>query len=313
MSTRCATTSCKALSERTTQPSTSDQNKRRKTVLSTARSNDGTRIAFSRVGEGPPVILVDGALCYRKVGASTRLAARLAEHFTVYTYDRRGRGESGDTEPYAIEREVEDLRSLIDAAGGSVYLYGVSSGAALALETAARRGVRVRGLVLYEAPFSHDQSRAAGSREYSMQLSRLLAADRRGDAVRLFLRRAGLPAVFAKLMRLLPIWSKLEALAPTLAYDDAVLGVAAPGEPLPAERWATVTIPCLCAAGGKSPPWMQDGMRALARALPNASFQLLEGQTHVVKPKVHAPLLQREFTGDNRVAAVGHPTIHRAA
>ena len=131
--------------------------------MSTVESKDGTRIAFSRAGDGPPVILVDGALCDRKFGPSTRLAALLARHFTVFTYDRRGRGSSGDTQPYAAEREIEDLQALIDQADGSASLYGVSSGAALALETAAR-GRGVKKLVLYEAPFTVDESRAAGQR-----------------------------------------------------------------------------------------------------------------------------------------------------
>jgi pimeloyl-ACP methyl ester carboxylesterase len=276
--------------------------------MSTVESKDGTRIAYSRTGDGPPVIVVDGALCYRKFGPSTRLAALLAGHFTVVTYDRRGRGSSGDTPPYSIDREIEDLQALIGQAGGSASLYGVSSGAALALETAAR-GRGVKKLVLYEAPFTEDQSRAAAAGEYSAQLRQLLAADRRGDAAGLFLRRAGLPGALITLMRVLPMWSKLTAIAPTLAYDDAVLSIAKPGQPLPAGRWTTVTIPALCLAGGNSPAWLHDAMRALAQALPNAQFRALEGQTHVVKPKVHAPLLEEFFTSDNHGQDVSPATV----
>ncbi len=271
--------------------------------MSTVESKDGTRIAYSRTGNGPPVIVVDGAACYRKFGPSTRLATLLAGHLTVVTYDRRGRGRSGDTQPYAAEREIEDLQALIGEVGGSAYLYGVSSGAALALETAAR-SADVKKLVLYEAPFTEDASRAAAAGEYSAQLSRLLAAGRRGDAVALFLRRAGLPGALITLMRILPVWPKLTAIAPTLAYDDAVLSITQPGQPLPAGRWATVTIPTLCLAGGNSPAWLHDGMQALAQALPNAQFQALEGQTHVVKPKVHAPLLEEFFTSGDRAQDV---------
>jgi pimeloyl-ACP methyl ester carboxylesterase len=280
--------------------------------MDTAESRDGTRIAYSRTGDGPPVIVVDGAACYRKFGPSTRLATLLAEHFTVVTYDRRGRGSSSDTQPYAAGREIEDLQALIGEAGGSAYLYGVSSGAALALETAAR-GTGVKKLVLYEAPFTEEASRAAAAGEYSAQLSRLLAADRRGGAARLFLRRAGLPGVVITLMRVLPVWSKLTAIAPTLAYDDAVLSIAKPGQPLPAGRWTTVTIPALCVAGGNSPAWLRDGMRALAQALPHARFRALEGQTHVVRPKVHAPLLKEFFTSGDRAEDVPGGAVQRVA
>ena len=266
--------------------------------MSTAESKDGTRIAFSSSGDGPPLIVVDGAACYRKFGPATRLAAILSQRFTVFTYDRRGRGGSSDTQPYAPEREVEDLQALIDQAGGSACLYGISSGSALALETAAS-GTGVSKLVLYEVPFTEDPSRAAASGEYSAQLNRLLAADRPGDAARLFLRRAGLPGPLIALMRVLPAWSKLTAIAPTLAYDDQILDIAPPGHPLPAQRWAAVTIPALCLVGGDSPGWLHDSTQALAHALPNARFRALEGQNHVVKPKVHAPVLEEFFTSDD--------------
>jgi pimeloyl-ACP methyl ester carboxylesterase len=132
--------------------------------MNTVLSRDGTAIAFDKSGVGPPLILVDGALCYRASGPSRSLAALLAEHFTVFTYDRRGRGESGDTAPYAVEREVDDIEALIEEAGGSAYVYGVSSGAALALE-AANRGLAIEKLALYEAPFIvDDKSRSAAGR-----------------------------------------------------------------------------------------------------------------------------------------------------
>jgi pimeloyl-ACP methyl ester carboxylesterase len=158
------------------------------------RSRDGTAIAFDCVGEGPPLILVDGALCHRAVGPSSPLDALLAPDFSVYTFDRRGRGASGDTAPYRVEREIEDLQALIDQAGGSGYVWGASSGAALALE-AARRGAGVTKLALYEPPFIVDDSRPRIPTDIITQLNALVADDRRNDAVRLFLRHMGAPGV----------------------------------------------------------------------------------------------------------------------
>jgi quinol monooxygenase YgiN len=181
--------------------------------MNTVQSKDGTGIAYTKAGDGPPVILVDGTACYRKFGPSTRLAKRLTGRFNVVTYDRRGRGDSGDVQPYVAEREIEDLQLLIDHAGGPTHLFGVSSRAALALETAAR-GAGVSKLVPDEAPFTDDASHAAAASEYSALLTQLLAAGRRGNAVQLFLRRAGVPGALITLMRISPIWSKLTAIAP---------------------------------------------------------------------------------------------------
>jgi pimeloyl-ACP methyl ester carboxylesterase len=263
--------------------------------MNSVQSNDGTQIAFDRSGEGPPVILVDGAMCYREVGWSTKLAKLLSQQFTVFTYDRRGRGQSGDTQPYAAEREIEDLRVLIGEAGGSACLFGHSSGGALALETAARNS-GVVGLVLYEVPFNVEGRRPASVEDYPAQLHELLDADRHGDAVKLFLRQAGLPRPIIGLFPLLPMWPKLKGIAHTLAYDNAILAAAKPGPDLPVDRWAAVTTPTLTVAGTKSPEWMQHGMQALARALPNAEYRPLDGQTHNVKAKAHAPLLEEFFS-----------------
>jgi pimeloyl-ACP methyl ester carboxylesterase len=260
----------------------------------TVTSKDGTSVAFTRSGRGTPVILVDGALCYRASGPSGPLAAALAEHFTVYTYDRRGRGQSGDTRPYAVDREVEDIEALIAEAGGSADVYGISSGAALALE-AARRGVPIRRLALYEAPFIVDASRPPVPPDYGSRLDALLAAGRRGDAVRLFMRQVGLPRVVVASMRLLPAWSRLTSVAHTLPYDRAVLGDTQAGAPLDAGRWAGATMPTLAIVGGKSPTWMQHGMRALADVLPCAEHRVLDGQTHMVKARALAPVLADFF------------------
>ena len=257
-------------------------------------SSDGTTIAYDRVGSGPAVILVDGALCYRASGPSGPLAERLAEHFTVYTYDRRGRGDSGDTQPYAVEREVDDLESLVKEAGGSASVYGISSGAALALE-AANRGLPIEKLALYEAPFIVDGTHTPRPDDYLATMDGLIAADRRGDAVKLFMRTVGVPAIFITLMRIMPAWSKLKGVAHTLPYDFRVLGDTGSGRPLPAGRWANAPQPTLVMDGGKSPTWMRNGMRALADVLPNARYRTLNGQTHMLKPDAVAPVLVEFF------------------
>ena len=253
-------------------------------------SKDGTHIAYDKLGEGPPVVLVGGAFNTRTFGPNGGLVPLLAERFTVINYDRRGRGESTDTTPYAVEREIEDLEALIETAGGSAHVFGISSGAALALE-AANRGLAIDKLALYEAPFIVDDSRAPVPDDYLPKLQGMVAADRRSDAIRLFMRQGvGVPAVFVAMMRIMPAWSKLKAVAPTIIYDAAIVNDYRKGEPLPSDRWTSVTMPTLVAAGGKSPEWMRNAMRELADVL-NAEHRTLEGQTHIVKPEALAPVL----------------------
>lgn len=264
--------------------------------MPTVASADGTTIAYDRQGEGPPVVLVDGALCYRESGPNGALAAELAGRFTVVTYDRRGRGASGDTAPYAVEREVEDLAALIDAVGGEAHLYGISSGGALALE-AASRGLPVTRLAVYEAPFVVDDSRPPLPDDYAQRQGQLALQDRRADAVRLFMREGvGLPAAVVAMMRLMPGWSKLKGVAHTLPYDTALTADLQRGAPLPRDRWDALTVPIAVVCGSKSPAWMQTGMRELADVLPTATHHTLDGQTHIVKAPVLAPLLVEVFT-----------------
>src|SRR5438270_13018354 len=195
------------------------------TITSTVTSKDGTKIAYDTIGHGPPVILVAGAMCSRSFWSGPELAKLLARRFTVYNYDRRGRGESGDTMPYAVAREIEDIEALIDEAGGSAYLYGHSSGAALVLEAALRLGKKVKKLAMYEAPYNDDAQAQQAWKQYIKQLTEALAADRRGDAVALFMELVGTPADQIEAMRHAPSWPMFEALAPTLAYDhSAILG-----------------------------------------------------------------------------------------
>jgi pimeloyl-ACP methyl ester carboxylesterase len=250
-------------------------------------SSDGTAIAYEKVGQGPPLILVGGALNdHTAPAAGVPLAKHLAASFTVYSYDRRGRGGSGNTQPYAVGREVEDIAALIQTAGGAAYAYGISSGGALALE-AARSGLAVKKLAMYEPPFVG----AVQGDEYKARLETLLAEDRRSEAVTLFLRTIGVPGFFRGALRLTPIWRKLKRLAPTLVYDAIVMG---DGEVPSTGQLAAVSIPTLVLTGASEQ--MQETARALVSSLPNARRQVLEGQTHNVKASALAPALTSFFS-----------------
>ncbi len=258
------------------------------------RSKDGTTIAFDRSGKGPAVILVGGAFQHRAIDPRTaQLAALLAQHFTVFHYDRRGRGDSGDTQPYAVEREIEDLEALIKEAGGSAFVFGMSSGAVLSLEAAAR-GLTIKKLALYEPPFnSGDDTDRQAAENYTKQLTALLAGGRRGDAVALAMTRFGAPAEAVAAMRQTPIWSLFESVAPTLAYDNTIMGDGS----VPTKRMASVTVPTLVIDGGASPAFMHNAAQAAVAAIPNAQHRTLEGQTHDVAPEILAPVLEEFFAG----------------
>lgn len=258
-------------------------------------SKDGTSIAYDRSGRGPALILVDGALCYRRNGPSAEVARLLADQFTVFTYDRRGRGGSGDTAPYAVQREIEDLEALVKEAGGSAALYGVSSGAALILE-AARQLPGIPRIVLFEAPFVVDNSRPALSGVWT-DIGAAVAAGNRSRAVQLFLRAVGVPAFVVAIMRLFPVWKRLKAVAHTLPYDGALVREFQRGLPLPRDHWSALTMPALVLNGSKSPSWMRNAMQSLASVLPNATHRTLPGQTHIVKAAVHAPVISAFVSG----------------
>lgn len=261
--------------------------------MPTVTSKDGTSIAYDRSGTGPALILVDGALCSRAFGPMGPLAALLAPHFTVYTYDRRGRGESGDTQPYAVAREVEDIEALIAQAGGSAFVYGISSGAALAFEAACLLPTAIAKLALYEPPYTLDPDRVQGFKEYRARLDELLAEGRRGDAIELFMRLVGAGDEGVAQMRQAPVWPLFEAVAPTLAYDAAALGDSS----VPTERATSVAIPTLVMAGGATFPFIQQAAQSLAAALPHAQYRELEGQTHEVAAEALAPVLTEFFAG----------------
>jgi len=248
------------------------------------------------------LILVDGALCYRASGPSRPLAALLVEHFTVFIYDRRGRGDSGDTALYAVEREVEDIQALINEAGGSAFVYGVSSGAALALE-AANHGLAVRKLALYEAPFIVDDSRPPIPADFLARLKESIAANRRSGAVKLFLKLVGVPSMFVAMMPLLPAWSRLKAVAHTLPYDITIVQDNQRGKPLPATRWAATRVPTLVMDGtvflgrAESHVFLHHGAQELANILSHAQRRTLEGQDHGPADEVLAPALKEFFLG----------------
>jgi pimeloyl-ACP methyl ester carboxylesterase len=260
-------------------------------------SRDGASIAYYRVGRGPAVVLVDGALCSRAMGPMAKIATELAGSFTVFTYDRRGRGESTDAAPYAVAREVEDLRALLAEAGGSACALGISSGALLAL-TAAADGAPLTKLALYEAPIvvpMAGERAPLGMEARWAEIDAAVAAGRRGDAVSAFLRAVGVPGPVRAIMRVTPVWSRLTAVAHTLPYDGALAREVQRGQPLPEGRWAQVNVPALVLHGGRSPAWMQAGTRALAAALPRGEYRVLDGQTHDVRAKAIAPALKAFF------------------
>jgi pimeloyl-ACP methyl ester carboxylesterase len=261
--------------------------------MNTVTSGDGTTIAFERFGEGPPVILVGGATTHR---AMTRpLAEELAKDFTVINYDRRGRGDSGDTPPYTVEREVEDIGALIAEAGGVASVYGHSSGAVLALHAAAR-GLPVARLIMHEPPFAPDREEERRiSREYGQKIRTILAEGRRGDAAALFMTTAGMPEEMVEGMRDEPWWAGMEAVAPTLLYDSEVMGDVSRGGTIPTELLDAVSAPTLVLCGGASPDWMIDVGRQVAEGLPDGRIDVLEGQEHVVPPEILTPVLAEFF------------------
>jgi pimeloyl-ACP methyl ester carboxylesterase len=277
------------LSEVHQQPSSTPDTRPGRAGIQTVRSHDGTIIAYERSGAGAPVVLVGGALNDRS--SFGPLVEWLAPRFAVITYDRRGRGASGDTPPYAVAREVEDLRALVGELAGPAYALGFSSGAVLAVE-AALAGVGFAGLALIEPPFILDHARKPMPAEVIDQLDRLVAAGRRGDAVELFLTEAvEMPADVVAPMRSAPSWPALEALAHTIGYDIAVMD----DFKVPA-RWASVAAPTLVVTGTESATWRQNAARAVAEILPHGRHLTLDGRSHEAPPEVIGPILTESFT-----------------
>jgi pimeloyl-ACP methyl ester carboxylesterase len=264
--------------------------------MQSVTSKDGTKIAYDKFGGGPAVILVAGATGTRAGwGQKPALEDLLAEHFTVINYDRRGRGDSTNTLPYAVEREVEDIAALIEAVGGKACLYGISSGACLAMEAAARLGSRVVKLAMYEAPYDEGPGAAEAWHEYCAKLDNLIPAGKNGDAIELFMRFVGAPEEMIAGMKHSPAWAGLEAVAPTLRYDAACMG---PDRKVPTGTAARVVAEALVMDGAASlqfMPFMRASAEKLARAMPHAERKTIAGQNHAVEPKALAPVLIEFF------------------
>ena len=258
--------------------------------MQAALSADGTRIAFETGGSGPALVVVNGALSDRRSVAPLR--TYLEPHFTVVGYDRRGRGDSGDTAPYAPEREIEDLAAVIEAAGAPAFVYGHSSGAILALRSAAG-GVPMRRLAVNEPPFILHDTRPLPAPEVTAQLEALLASGNREGALRRFLlEQVGLPQAAVEQLSSSPAWPRMIALAHTVAYDSRVAGTAE----FSPSAFASLSVPTLVLHGTTNFPWIIATARKLAETLPNAEIAQLEGQPHSPAPEVLAPYLIRFFS-----------------
>lgn len=241
-------------------------------------SKDGTKIAYEKQGNGPAVILVSQAAASHD--DAVNLAEQLSEHFTVYNYDRRGRGKSTDTAPYAVEREIEDIEALIQEAGGNAYLFGSSAGAVLALEAANQLGNKVTKLFLYEPPFIINEGRAPVPSDYVQHLNELVESNQRSEAVEYFMTQAiGVPSEFLEYMKADPSWRAMEGIAHTLAYDGMVMGKTQLGQPLPTDRW-NVQIPTCVMTGENSEAFFHGAAKALTELLPYGKHFRLNGQDH---------------------------------
>jgi pimeloyl-ACP methyl ester carboxylesterase len=256
--------------------------------METVTSKDGTTIAFDRLGQGPPVVLVSGGSVDRMSLAG--LAQELASDLTVLNYDRRGRGPSGDTPPYAIEREIEDIGAVVAAAGGEAAIFGSSSGAVLAM-LAAGAGLPITKAALWEPPYLPEGMPTPPDDQVE-RYERFVAEGRRGDAVEFFMSEVvGMPPEFVAGARSQPWWAATEALAHTLAYDARIMG----DYRIPADRVAQVRVPTLVVAGGADMPFMRETAQALADALPRGEVRFLDGQGHDVDMQVLAPVLKGFF------------------
>jgi pimeloyl-ACP methyl ester carboxylesterase len=257
-------------------------------------SRDGTSIAFNKTGAGPAVILIDGAFCSSKFGPMVKLAPLLEKYFTVITYDRRARGESDDTKPYDVQREIEDIDALIQTAGGSAHLFSISSGAILAIRAAAA-GLNINKLALFEPPFVGDRE---GQRPASAEaeLNTMISEKRNGDAVTYYLRKVmGVPAIVPWILRLTPNWTKMKANAASLPYDAAVCG----DFNIPKELVGSINIPAIVIDSTKSPKMLRDAVRAVTELLLQGKQISLDGKIHDVPAQIMAPVLEKFFSSNS--------------
>ncbi|WP_127580481.1 alpha/beta fold hydrolase [Paenibacillus koleovorans] len=260
--------------------------------MKTTQSKDGTTLAYDIHGSGPALIYITGAGCFRKFKPIEQDAKVFGTAFTVYNYDRRGRGDSGDTQPYAIEREIEDIEAMIDTAGGKAHLYGHSSGAVLALEAALRLGGKVDKVVLHDLPYVPNEAERVSYGRLGETVRQLLDAGRNKKAMKTFLKGIGMPGLFVALLPLFPGWKTMAALAPTLAYDIALTQ-----DLPPVDRAVQVAVPLRIIVGEKSPASIHEVSRQLADAIPGAGLVRLAGQDHMASPKAVLPVLSRFLKG----------------
>jgi pimeloyl-ACP methyl ester carboxylesterase len=259
-------------------------------VTQTVSSKDGTRLAYEVVGQGPPLIFVPGALGSRRIVFAKKMRAGLSKSFTLYDYDRRGRGESGDTKPYAVDREIEDLRAIVDAAGGSPFVCGTSSGAALALEAAAA-GVPMRALAAHEPPYAVGEFVQSFDPAYEDKVRKLIEAGNRQGAVRLFMRTVGVPGPLVWLMRFAPFWKDAVDAAPTLPYDAAVMN----RFQMPEARLRSIRLPTTVLVGGSTAARLRAAADAVAKVVPNATEKVIPKQNHGINPEALRAALVEVF------------------
>lgn len=258
------------------------------TEFQTTASADGTSLAYEVHGDGPPLVYVTGAICHRTFHSVRSGAKVLSGTFRVLTYDRRGRGDSGSSDHWSLDREVEDISALIDELGGSALLYGHSSGAVLAMHAAHRLGERVQRVVLYDPSWAADETEAATYASLRAEVDALLARGRHGRAIQHFLIGIGMPRVFAALLPVMPGWRRMRALAPTLRHDMDLTA-----QPPPLEIAAEIAVPVHVIVGQRSPDELHQVAKTLVAAIPGATHEVLPGQDHMVSEKVLLPSLVR--------------------
>ena len=268
--------------------------------MNTVTSKDGTKIAYDKQGSGPVVVLVAGAFGYRAFGPMVELVPLLANDFTPVLYDRRGRGDSGDTQPFDKKREIEDIEALIDSLGGSAYLYGISSGAAVAAVAASTLGAqKVTKLALYEPSYILDNSHAPIPSNYMDQLRKMLSEGRRGDMVALFtIDAVGLPAEMVEGMKQAPFWGTMDQVAHTLLYDGAFMVDNQRAKPMTDElrkTLAAIEVPTIVIVGSDTIPFLHNTAEIVAKTISGAERRVLEGQQHDVAPEAIAPVLIEFF------------------
>lgn len=253
-------------------------------------SKDGTKLAYDRLGQGPPLVIVNGALGVRGFVFARKMAEDLAKQFTVYNFDRRGRGDSTDQAPYSVQKEIDDIAAIAKAAGGKPYVFGMSSGAALALEAAAA-GVPMAGLVAYEPPYVREAGRDGIDPEYEAKVAAFVAKDDRDGAVAYFMRTVGVPGIGVAIMRLLPMWKVMRGAAHTLPYDAACMA----GFRVPTDRLAKIKVPTVVAAGAKTTPGLRTAAEAAAKSVPKAKHVIVPNANHGIKPQQATALLVEIF------------------